>query len=197
VALAVGRDEIIGRRDELVAVDAMLEQAEGGFAALVLEGEPGIGKTALWEAGRAAAEERGFRTLSSRPARSDAQLSLGVFGDLFSPVSPELLSRLPGPQRRALDVALLRADPEDVGVDQRTLSVATLGLVRLLAAASPVLLAVDDVQWADESSLGVLGFALRRLEGWPVGALLAGAGVVMLEHTLHAQLDVGWSTFVA
>jgi len=43
VALAVGRDEIIGRRDELVAVDAMLEQAEGGFAALVLEGEPGIG----------------------------------------------------------------------------------------------------------------------------------------------------------
>jgi len=78
VALAVGRDEIIGRRDELVAVDAMLEQAEGGFAALVLEGEPGIGKTALWEAGRAAAEERGFRTLSSRPARSDAQLSLGV-----------------------------------------------------------------------------------------------------------------------
>jgi len=76
VALAVGRDEIIGRRDELVAVDAMLDQAEGGFAALVLEGEPGIGKTALWEAGRAAAEQRGFRTLSSRPARSDAQLTL-------------------------------------------------------------------------------------------------------------------------
>ena len=176
MALAVGRDEIIGRRDELVAVDATLEHAASGFAALVLEGEPGIGKTALWEAGRAAAEERGFRILSSRPARSDAQLSLGVFGDLFSPVSPELLSRLPGPQRRALDVALLRADPEDVGVDQRTLSVATLGLVRLLAAASPVLLAVDDVQWADESSLGVLGFALRRLEGWPVGALLAARG---------------------
>ncbi len=176
MALAVGRDEIIGRGDELVAMDAMLEHAAGGFAALVLEGEPGIGKTALWEAGRAAAEERGFRILSSRPARSDAQLSLGVFGDLFSTVSPGLLSRLPGPQRRALDVALLRADPEGVAVDQRTLSVATLGLVRLLAAESPLLLAVDDVQWADESSVGVLGFAVRRLEGWPVGALLAARG---------------------
>ena len=52
-------------------------------------------------------------------------------------------------------------------MDQRTLSVATLGLVRLLAAESPVLLAVDDVQWADESSVGVLAFALRRLEGFP------------------------------
>ena len=173
MALAVGRDEIIGRRDELVAVDALLEHAVSGFAALLLEGEPGIGKTALWEAGRAAAEERGFRVLSSRPARSDALLSLGVFGDLFSDVSPGLLFQLPGPQRRALDVALLRVDPEGVAVDQRTLSVATLGLVRLLASESPVLLAVDDVQWADESSVGVLGFALRRLEGLPVGALLA------------------------
>ena len=176
MALAVARGEIIGRGDELVAVDAMLEHAASGFAALVLDGEPGIGKTALWEAGRAAAEERGFRVLSSRPARSDAQLSLGVFGDLFATVSPGLLSRLPGPQRRALDVALLRADPEGVAVDQRTLSVATLGLVRLLAAESPLLLAVDDVQWADESSVGVLGFAVRRLEGWPVGALLAARG---------------------
>ena len=173
MALAVGRDEIIGRDDELVAVDTMLEHAAGGFAALVLEGEPGIGKTALWESGRAAAEERGFRVLSSRPARSDVQLSLGVFGDLFSTISSELLARLPEPQRRALDVALLRADPEGASVDQRTLSVATLGLVRLIAAESPLLLAVDDVQWADESSVGVLGFALRRLESWPVGALLA------------------------
>lgn len=193
MALVVGRDEIIGRGDELVAADAMLERASGGFAALVLEGEAGIGKTALWEAGRAAAEERGFRVLSSRPARSDAQLLLGVFGDLFSTVSPRLLSQLPGPQRRALDVALLRADPEGVAVDQRTLSVATLGLVRLLAAESPLLLAVDDVQWADESSIGVLRFALRRLEGWPVGALLAvrGGGQDRLVE-LAAGLPAGW-----
>ena len=47
MAPEVGRDEIIGRGDELVAVDAMLEHAAGGFAAFVLEGEPGIGKTAL------------------------------------------------------------------------------------------------------------------------------------------------------
>src|SRR5262249_44348244 len=166
-------DDIIGRGDELVAIDSLLVRATAGFAVLVLEGEPGIGKTVLWETGRSAAEERGFRVLSSRPARADRQLSLGVFGDLFSTVSPEVLSRLPGPQRRALDVALLRADPDGASVDQRTLSVATLGLVRLLAAESPLLLAVDDVQWADESSVGVLGFAIRRLVGESVGVLLA------------------------
>ena len=118
MALAVVRDEIIGRGDELVAVDAMLDRATGGFAALVLEGEAGIGKTALWEAGRAVAEERGFGVLSSRPARSDAQLSLGVFGDLFSTVSPELLSHLPGPQRRALDIGRERG----IGHRQRGLA---------------------------------------------------------------------------
>ena len=66
-------------------------------------------------AGRAAAEERGFRILWSRPARSDAQLSLGVFGDLFSTVASGLTFSILGPQRRALDVALLRADPNGLG----------------------------------------------------------------------------------
>jgi len=192
VALAVGRDEIIGRGDELVAIDSLLARAADGLAVLALEGEAGIGKTALWETGRSRAEERGFRVLSSRPARSDRQLSLGVFGDLFSTVPPELFSRLPEPQRRALDVALLRADPEGASVDQRTLSVATLGLVRLLAAEAPLLLAVDDVQWADESSVGVLGFAVRRLASEPVGVLLAArSGGMSQSGDLTAGLPEG------
>src|SRR5512133_4294397 len=116
----------------------MLDRTAGGPAALVLVGEAGIGKTALWEAGRAAAEERGFRVLSSRPAGSEAQLPLGVFGDVFSAVPAELLQELPDPQRRVLEVALLRADPEGVAVDQRTLSVATLSLLRLLATGAPL-----------------------------------------------------------
>ena len=173
MALVAERSEIIGRADELAAAERMLDRTAAGAAALVLAGEPGIGKTVVWEAGRAAGEERGFRILSSRPVRSEAQLPLGVFGDVFSAVPAELLQQLPGPQRRVLEVALLRADPEGVAVDQRTLSVATLSLLRLLAAGAPLLLAVDDVQWADESSLGVLGFALRRLESTPIGVLLA------------------------
>jgi DNA-binding CsgD family transcriptional regulator len=164
--------QVIGRADELAAVDRLLARAARACAALVFEGEAGIGKTALWGVGRAVAQERGFRVLSSRPARSETQLPLGVFGDLFSGVSADLLEKLPGPQRRALEVALLRADPEDVAADQRALSVATLSLLRELAADAPLLLAVDDVQWLDQSSAGILAFALGRLRGSPVGILL-------------------------
>jgi DNA-binding CsgD family transcriptional regulator len=173
VAVAVGpSEEVIGRADELAAIDGMLERAGTELAALALEGEAGIGKTALWRAGGKAAQRRGFRILSSRPARSDAQLPLGVFGDLFSQIPADVLARLPRPQRRALEVALLRIDPGGAAADQRALSVATLGLIRELAGDAPVLLALDDVQWVDESSGGVLSFALRRLEGVPVGVLL-------------------------
>ena len=173
MAVAVGpSEEVIGRAEELAAVEGMLERAATDFAALSLEGEAGIGKTALWRAGRMAAQRRGFRILSSRPTRSEAQLPLGVFGDLFSQVPTEVLERLPAPQRRALEVALLRIDPDGAAADQRALSVATLGVIRELAGEAPVLLALDDVQWIDESSGGVLSFALRRLQGFPVGVLL-------------------------
>ena len=173
MAVAVGpNEEVIGRADELAAVEGMLERAATELAALALEGEAGIGKTALWQAGRMAAQRRGFRVLSSRPARSEAQLPLGVFGDLFSQVPAGVLARLPGPQRQALEAALLRIDPDGAAADQRALSVATLGLIRELAGDAPVLLALDDVQWVDESSGGVLSFAFRRLEGVPVGVLL-------------------------
>lgn len=173
VVVAAGlNEEVIGRADELAAIDRLCERAAGTFAALVFEGEPGIGKTALWNAGRTAAAGRGFRVLSSRPARSEAQLPLGVFGDLFAEVPADLLDRLPSPQRQALEVAFLRADPEGVVADQRALSVATLGLVRLLVDEAPLLLAVDDVQWLDESSAAILAYVARRAHGCRAAMLL-------------------------
>jgi DNA-binding CsgD family transcriptional regulator len=165
-------DEVVGRGDELAAIERLLTRAEGDRAALVLTGEAGIGKTTLWHAARGAAEERGFRVLASRPARSEAQLPLGGFGDLFGGVAGDLLARLPEPQRRALEIALLRTEPEGQATDQRALSVATVRLLRELAQARPLLVAVDDVQWLDESSAAILAFAARRLEGARVGLLL-------------------------
>ncbi len=167
-----GFDEVIGRGDELVAIERLLERATEAPGALVFEGEPGIGKTALWESARAAAGRRGFRVLASRPGRADAQLALAGFGDLFSVVPSELVESLPVPQRRALDVALLRAEPERDEADQRTLSVATLRLLGELAAERPLLLAIDDAQWLDESSAAILAFVARRLGGSPVGLAL-------------------------
>jgi DNA-binding CsgD family transcriptional regulator/tetratricopeptide (TPR) repeat protein len=167
----------IGRRAELTAIEALLERAARGPAGLTIEGEAGIGKTTLWESARTTAAQRGFRVLSARPAFADAQVPLGGIGDLFSTVSSAALEPLPPPQRNAVEVALLRAEPRGRPPDQRALSVATVSLVRQLAAVSePLLVAVDDVQWLDESSAAILSFAARRLEGSPVGFVLTVRG---------------------
>ena len=85
----------------------------------------------------------------------------------------QALAGLPRPQRHALDVALLRAEPRPEPPDQRAVAVAFLGVIRALAEAAPVIVAVDDLPWLDRASAGVLGFVARRLAGSPVGFLAA------------------------
>ena len=129
-------DEIVGRGTELAAVAAFLDRAAGGLAALVVEGEAGIGKSTVWEAAVEAAASRGWLVLTSRPARSEQGLTLGGLTDLFGDVGDETLGRLPAPQRQALGVALLRIEATAASPDQRTLSVAVAALLRLLADGS-------------------------------------------------------------
>jgi hypothetical protein len=100
---------VIGREQELAAVDQLLDAAVAGFACLALEGEPGIGKTTLWQEAVRRGEERGFAMLMSRPAPSEARLSFAGLADLLEAALDETLTLLPEPQRHALDVALLRA----------------------------------------------------------------------------------------
>ena len=166
-------DEIVGRGAELAAVGRFVERAAGGLAALILEGEPGIGKTTIWQAALGAASDAGFRVLRSRPARSELGLTLGGLTDVLDGVDPAVLERLPDPQRHALEVALLRVAPAGASPDQRTLSVAVAGLLRLLTASGPVLLAIDDAQWLDESSGAILTYAVRRLADRPLGLLVS------------------------
>lgn len=164
-------DAIVGRGVELAAVERFVGRAGNGLAALVLEGEPGIGKTTIWESAVRAAGDAGFRVLRSQPASSELGLTLGGLTDLLDPIDERLLSRLPDPQRHALEVALLRVAPSGTLPDQRTLSVAVAGLLRLLTSSTPVLLAIDDVQWLDESSAAILAYAVRRLADRPIGLL--------------------------
>ena len=97
--------------------------------AVVLTGEPGIGKTALWEAGIAAARELGLRALVARPADTEARLSFVTLGDLLADVDEEALAGVPGPQRRALEVALLRVEPEGPPPTTRAIVVGLPGRV--------------------------------------------------------------------
>jgi DNA-binding CsgD family transcriptional regulator len=107
--------------------------------------------------------------LSCRAAESEARLSYAALGDLFDFELPDL----PAPQKRALDAALLRAEVEGAPPDQRAVSVASLGVLRALAASGPVIVAIDDVQWLDVPSARVLAFVVRRLEDVPIRILAA------------------------
>jgi DNA-binding CsgD family transcriptional regulator len=165
-------DEIIGRDAELSVVQAFLDRPVEGLKALVLEGEPGIGKSTLWEAGVAAARERSFRVLVSRPAETERALPNVVLGDLFGDTAPEVLATLPAPRRRAFEAALLREEP-DLPVDPRALGVAIVTVLPVLAYGLPLMFAIDDDQWMDPSSAATLRFALRRSLRQPIVLLIS------------------------
>lgn len=160
---------IVGREDELARVKSFIGSVPEGPSALLLEGAAGIGKTTLWHAGVSIARARGHRVLVCRAAESEARLSYAALGDLFDFVLPDL----PAPQKRALNAALLRAEFEGAPPDQRAVSVASLGVLRALATSSPVVIAIDDVQWLDVPSARVLAFVVRRLEDAPIRILVA------------------------
>ena len=117
--------EIVGRDEELASVRAFLGRAEDGPAALVLEGEAGIGKSTLWLAGVEHARSRGLRVLSSRPAEAERGLAHAGLGDLLEDVLDEVLPSLSAPRRRALEVALLLEEADADAVDPRALGIAT------------------------------------------------------------------------
>jgi hypothetical protein len=163
---------VVGREKELSLLEGFLGSIGDGFAVLALEGEPGIGKTTVWQEGIRRAEAGGLLALSCRPAQSEARLSFVGLGDLLGPVPDGALEALPDRQRAALEVALLRARAgEKLRPDRRTIGVALLALLRELAASRPVLVAVDDAQWLDHSSAAVLEFVARRLGREPIRVL--------------------------
>ena len=165
--------EIVGRDQEVASVSAFVDGASVGAAALVLEGEPGIGKSTLWHTGVERARESGSRVLFSRPAEAERGLAYAGLGDLFEGVLEEVLPRLSAPRRRALETALLLEDATREAVDPRALGLAVRDALQVLAEQGPLVVAVDDLQWLDAASTGALAFALRRLAESPVPLLLA------------------------
>ncbi|TML44979.1 MAG: hypothetical protein E6G19_06060 [Actinobacteria bacterium] len=165
--------EIVSREGELASIHAFIGEKRGGPAGLVLEGEAGIGKSTLWLAGVEHARARGLRILASRPAEAERGLAHVGLGDLFDDVLDDVLPALSPPRRRALEIALLREEATRGPVDQRALAVAVRGALQLLSEPRPLVIAVDDVQWLDQSSSSALAFALRRLGSSQVFLLLA------------------------
>ena len=146
-----------------------------GPRALVLSGEPGIGKTVLWETGVEEARER--RTvLICRGVEAEASLSFTGLSELLGDVLDEVGPSLAPPRRRALEVALLLVEPGEMPPDPHAIGLAVLDALRALSEREPVLVALDDVQWLDPASAGALQIAFRRLREEPIG-LLATVGI--------------------
>jgi DNA-binding CsgD family transcriptional regulator len=162
----------VGRERELALIHEALGDGDPPRA-LVLMGGPGIGKTTIWEAAAAAARKNGIRVLSARASEAEARLSFNGLVDLLDEVGPEELTALSAPQRRVLEVALLRADPDGPPADRHAVALGLLNTIRSLAEHQPVLIAVDDVPWLDRPSAEALAFAARRVGGRPVSFLLA------------------------
>jgi predicted ATPase len=163
---------VIGRDEALGSIRAFLAAVERGRTALVLSGEAGIGKTILWEEGVVEAERRFDRVLTCRGIEAEAALSFSGLSDLLSDVVADVAPLLLPVRRRALEVALLLAEPGDDVPDARAIGVAFLDILRILAERGPVLVAIDDVQWLDSPSAGAIGVALRRLRVERVGFLV-------------------------
>ncbi|BBZ20898.1 hypothetical protein MGAD_52330 [Mycolicibacterium gadium] len=155
-----------------------------GPSALLIEGEPGIGKTTLWLATLEEAAARGFRVLSTRAAAAESVLAYTALADMLDDVDPRTWADLPAPQLLAVDQVLLRAGSGEV-TDQRAVAAAFLAVIERYAETGPLLLAIDDLQWLDLSSVHVIAFAARRLTG-PVGIL----GSVRTE--VHDGASAAW-----
>ena len=170
---------VLGRTEELAAIDEFLAAIATGvsFAITLILGEPGIGKTVLLDAARNRAGSMGFTVLTARPIEQEVGLDFAALCDLLAEVPDAAIDELPGPQRDALQVALLRADATGTSPDPRSVGTAAVGLLRELAGAGPVLVAIDDLHWLDGDTARVLAFALRRLGPAPIGLLATARSV--------------------
>jgi len=185
--------EIVGRDEELAQIGAFLAQA--GARALLLEGEAGIGKTTLWRAGVDLGRARGCRVLACSPSGAEATLSFAALRDLLDTAFDDAADELPEPQRHALAVALLREDAPGSPPPQGAIAAAVVGLLHRLARETPLLVALDDVQWLDAPSARLVEFAARRFGESPIALFVArrgnGQGVPLaLDRAFEKRLSI-------
>jgi DNA-binding CsgD family transcriptional regulator len=182
---AAATPQLLERSEELARIESALADARTGRGTfVVIEGPAGIGKTALLEAARAAAEDGGMHVLRSRGTELERDFAFGVVRQLFEPPLAEasdfdradLLQATAGVAARVLGLpgAPPTDNPPSAGIDP---SFAILhGLYWLtanLTAVDPLCVILDDAHWADAASLRYLAFLLTRLEELDTALVLA------------------------
>ena len=169
---------LIGRDAELAWLEAILAEVvtKGGRAALV-GGDSGIGKSRLLDAFLSRARASGARTLVGDCVQEEARRPFGPFIDLLRGVRD-----LPRLTQTDSDLAL--ADPD---VRYRALR-SFASAFGDIAAEEPLVVAIDDLQWADEATLDLFAYLARSLRGRQV--LLLGFYRTDELHRLHPLRNV-------
>ena len=165
---------LMDRRSERDTLDRLIEAVRAGESqALVLRGDPGMGKTMLLDhlAGRASGA--GCRVARAVGVQSEMELAFAGVHQLCAPMLGHA-ERLPVPQRDALRTAFgIAAGPPP---DRFFVGLAVLSLLSEVAGERPLVCAIDDEQWLDRASAQALGFVARRLGADPVGVVFAARG---------------------
>lgn len=161
--------------------EALHEAGRREGRALIVEAPPGMGKSRLLEEARALAPELGLRVLHARATQLEQGFPFGVMRQLFERQLLEVDEGererwLAGPAALAADV-LTGSPAEGAAASAADTTYAwqhgLYWLASNLAADSPLALVVDDLQWCDAPSARALAFIARRLEGQPLGLVLA------------------------
>jgi DNA-binding CsgD family transcriptional regulator len=160
---------LLGRDAELRILEERLDSIGEHGSALLIRGDPGVGKTSVLAAAKKLASERRLSVLSAAGVQTETNLP---FAGLFELVRPILdkMDRLPKAQQNALRAAFGLA--ERSSADLFVVALAALDLLAEAASEHPLLLLIDDVQWLDQSSTAVLAFIARRLESEPIFMLV-------------------------
>src|SRR6266567_2040785 len=157
------------RRNECTVLDGLLDRARAGRGGtLVLEGEAGVGKTALLE--YAVASASGLTVLRAAGVESERELAFAALHQLCAPLL-DRLDRLPGPQRDAL--ATVFGITAGAVPDRFFIGLAVLGLLSEAAEKRPLMCVIDDAQWLDRASAQALAFVARRMLAESVALLFA------------------------
>jgi DNA-binding CsgD family transcriptional regulator len=157
------------RRSERDALDQLVEAVQAGDSrALVMRGDPGVGKTVLLD--YVAKRAHGCQVARAAGVQSETELAFAGLHQLCAPMLGHA-ERLPGPQQDALRAAFgIAAGPPP---DRFLVGLAVLSLLSEVAGERPLICLIDDEQWLDRASAQALGFTARRLAADPVGLVFA------------------------
>ena len=172
----------VGRAEERALMSAFVRdvRADRRHGLLLLQGEPGIGKTRLLTELGAEVSAAGGRVLCGRAYEAERGRPYGAWIDAVR--SSPLLPPLPDRVRSDLTPLLPELSGEPTVLeDERRLYDAVGALLGILGAACPLVVLLDDIQWLDEASAGLLHFAVRAL---------AGTGIVFAGAARSAELEV-------